>query len=227
MVLDGSVPAHSLAQAVVMRVLVPLMTMVTIGAAALLVLFTPLYLHPALDASDAPAWLGMSSEETHSYSDKTISDLIFGPGTFDFAAPDGSTFYDPAERGHMRDVRIVLFAFLGLAALSAVVLAVAAARRRGDRSFVAGVGRGGAWLAVGTLVVGVFAALAFDTAFETFHELLFPGGNFSFDPTKERLVQLYPIAFWELTSAVLGGLLIVAGALTWFVARRRLAGTAQ
>jgi uncharacterized membrane protein len=74
------------------------------------------------------------------------------------------------------------------------------------------------------LVVGVLSAVAFDAAFELFHRLLFPGGNFSFDPASQRLVQLYPFAFWQLTAAALGALLVVGGALAWLVARRRARG---
>jgi integral membrane protein (TIGR01906 family) len=221
--LQRSVPASGLAEALTLRLLVPVATMLTIGAVALLLLLTPIYLHPALDAAGAPAWLGMSPQVTHDYSDRTVGDLLFGPGTFEFAAPDGSQFYDVSERGHMRDVRVVLYGFLGISAVAAGLLAAVTYRRRADSAVLRAISRGGTWLAIGSVIVGIFAALAFDTAFELFHQIFFPGGNFSFDPTTERLVQLYPIAFWQLTTAVLGLLLIVGGALTWFVARR-LAG---
>jgi integral membrane protein (TIGR01906 family) len=218
--LQRSVPASSLAEALTLRLLVPVATMLTIGGVGLLLLFTPIYLHLALDAADAPVWLGMSAQVTHDYSDRTVGDLLFGPGTFEFAAPDGSPFYGASERGHMRDVRVVLYGFMGVAAVAAGLLAAVTYRRRADGAVLRAISRGGAWLAVGTVIVGVFAALAFDTTFELFHQIFFPGGNFSFDPATERLVQLYPIAFWQLTSAVLGLLLVVGGALTWFVARR-------
>lgn len=220
MALRRSVPVSGLAEALTLRLLVPVATMLTIGALALLLLLTPIYLHPALDAAGAPAWLGMSEQVTHEYSDRTVAELIFGPGTFEFAAPNGSPFYDASERGHMRDVRVVLYGFLAISAVAAGFLAAVTFRRRADGSVLRAISRGGAWLAVGTVIVGVFAALAFDTAFELFHQIFFPGGNFSFDPTTERLVQLYPIAFWQLTTAVLGVLLVVGGALTWFAGRR-------
>jgi integral membrane protein (TIGR01906 family) len=226
-VLDRPVPARGLASAVMLRLIVPIATMLTIGAVALLMLLTPFYLHPALDAAASPAWLGMSAQQAHDYSDETVSDLVLGPGTFELTAPNGTPFYDADERGHMRDVRVVLYGFLALAAVSAVVFAYAVARSRTDRLFARAISSGGLSLVVGTIVLGVFAAVAFDTAFELFHELLFPGGNFTFDPTKQRLVQLYPIAFWQLTSAALGVLLIAGGALAWFVGRRRAAGAAR
>jgi integral membrane protein (TIGR01906 family) len=219
--LDRAVPARGLGEAVVMRVFVPVATMLTIGGLALLVLLTPLYIHPVLDLSGAPATLGLSAELTHEYSDKTIADLVFGPGTFDFAGPAGTAFYSPDERSHMRDVRTVLNGFLALSALGAVLLTIVLVRRRAEATVMRAIGRGGVILVVGTLVLGVFAAVAFDAAFELFHRLLFPGGNFSFDPTTQRLVQLYPFAFWQLSAAALGILLIAGGSAAWFVGRRR------
>ena len=214
------VPAAGLAEAITVRVLVPVATMLVVGAVALLILFTPFWLHPALDAADFAAWLGMTPQAAHDYSDRTVGDLVFASGDFAFTAPDGTPFFDEAERAHMRDVRVVLYGFLALSALAAVGLAVITYRRRADAAVWRGISRGGAWLIVGTLVVGVFAAVAFDQAFELFHEIFFPGGNFSFDPATQRLVQLYPFAFWQYTSAALGVLLIAGGGLTWFFARR-------
>ena len=85
----------------------------------------------------------------------------------------------------MRDVRVGPVRVPGLSAVAAGFLAAVTYRRRADQSVLRAISRGGAWLAVGTVVIGVFAALAFDTMFELFHEIFFPGGNFSFDPTTD------------------------------------------
>jgi len=220
MTLGRSVPARGLADLLALRIVVPLATMLSIGAVSLLLLFTPVYLHAALDSSDSAGWLGMTPATVHDYSDRTVADLVWGPATFDFAAPDGTSFYSADERGHMRDVRTVLYGFLAVAAIGALAMIATGALRRGDRAFYRAVQRAGAILVVATVVVGVFAAVAFDAVFELFHRLLFPGGNFTFDPGTQRLVQLYPYAFWELTGAALGILLLVGGAGAWFVGRR-------
>ena len=220
MAVARTTPAGGLAEALTLRLLVPVATMLTIGAVALLLLFTPFWLHPALDAADSAAWLGMTQQQVHEFSDRTVQDLVFASGDFDFVAGDGTPFFDASERAHMRDVRVVLYGFLGLSTVAATLLGVVTYRRRADAAILKGISRGGAWLVIGTLVVGVFAAVAFDQAFELFHEIFFPGGNFSFDPTTERLVQLYPFAFWQYTSAALGLLLVACGAVTWFVGRR-------
>ena len=72
-------------------------------------------------------------------------------------------------------------------------------------------------------MIGVAFALAFDQAFSLFHDLFFAAGTWSFDPATDRLVQLFPDAFWTETSVVIAvaGLLLTVG--TWAAAGRRAA----
>ena len=70
-------------------------------------------------------------------------------------------------------------------------------------------------------VLTVLFLVAFDAAFTLFHEIFFPGGNWAFDFATERLVQLYPIPFWQEATTVIGGIVIAAGGLIWWIARRR------
>ena len=211
-VVQPTATGRSVSDALVLRVAVPIATMLVLGAVALLVLMTPFYMHAALDAAGSAAVLGSSTSETYRISDQTIADLFSPSGAF--------AFFDTAEQAHMRDARVVLWGFLGLAAIGGLGLALALTRRRDRREVIRSVGTGGAALVVGSVAVGAFAAVAFDTAFELFHRIFFPGGNWSFDPTTERLVQLYPEPFWQLTAAVLGILLVSGGAIVWLAARR-------
>ncbi len=196
-------------------------TVLAVVAVAVLLLFTPIYTHLALDFAGAPATIGLPAELARRYSDMTVAELLFGPATFAFRAPDGSPFYGPDETAHLRDVRAVLFAFLAVAGLAAVVLAAGLWRWRDQPAVIGAVARAGATLALATFALGAFAALAFSLAFELFHRLLFPGGNWSFDPASARLVQLYPLPFWQLTAGVLALLLIGGGTAVWWLARRR------
>jgi uncharacterized membrane protein len=84
------------------------------------------------------------------------------------------------------------------------------------------VARGGLWLAMVLVALGIFAALAFDTAFTLFHEIFFPGGNWAF-PATSTLIRLYPTDFWELSSAALGVLGVGGGLGVWALGRRRIA----
>ena len=120
----------------------------------------------------------------------------------------------------MRDVRVVLFAFLGLAVLSAIFIGWALARRGGATRTWRAIARGGAGLAVLLVALGVFAAVAFGAAFELFHRLLFPGGNWSF-PATSWLIKMYPYGFWQLSAAAFGILGIAGGAVVWALARGR------
>jgi hypothetical protein len=209
-----------------------LATAVAIVGAALLLLMTPLYNHAALDASDSAAILGTTSTETYRLSDATVAELFFGPGTFaeqwrqscpDAAqascAADGQAFYDPAEVRHMQDVRTVLWAFLGLVGAAVVILVVGLLRARWEGWWRRAVAVGAGVLAVGTVIVGTLFAVAFDPMFTLFHEVVFPGGDWAFDASTERLVQLYPIPFWELTTGVLAIGIVVAGSAIWWLAR--------
>ncbi len=202
---------------------VPVATALPLLAIAVLLCLPPFVLHPLLDAADSAAWLNATPAEAHQYSDETVDQLVFGPGTFEITGPGGAPLYDAAEASHMRDARALLYAFLGLALVCLLALAVAA-RRAGDRRrFWRGVGRGGAGLTVGVVVLGAVAIVAFEPAFELFHRIFFPGGNWSFDATTEHLVQLYPLDFWQDVSGVVGVIAAVLGAATWIIARRRAA----
>lgn len=201
---------------------------------ALLLLMTPIYLHAALDISGSAAILGTSPSETYRLSDATVAELFAGPGTFaeqwqascpggpssSCIAVGGQPFYDPAEVRHMQDVRTVLWGFLAVVAAAVVILAAGLVRARRSGWWRRAVSRGAGAMAIGTLAVGLLFGLAFDPMFTLFHEIFFPGGDWAFDPSTERLVQLYPTPFWELTTAILVGLVCVAGAVVWWLARR-------
>lgn len=213
---------HGSRSRLLLALLLPPATALGVLGLSLLLLFTPFYLHAALDMAGSPAEVRLTTDQAHQLSDRTVAELFVGPGTFDFRVPDGRRFYDAAEAAHLRDVRLVLFAFLALAGLSSAAVAGALLRRRHDPHVWSSVARGGAGLAVVLIGLGIFAAVAFDAAFELFHRLLFPGGNWAFDPGTQRLVQLYPLAFWQLTAAALGVLAVGLGLAVWALARRRV-----
>ena len=184
---------------------------VVILAAALLLLMTPLWMHLALTASGGTA-AAATPDAALQLSDRTVAELFVGPGTFsDYAA---------GEAGHMRDVRLVLLGFLALAVAGTAFLAWRIRRAPSDPGTWRSMARGSAALAVVLVVVGVLAALFFDLAFEAFHRIFFPGGNWAFPPDS-LLIKLYPYAFWQLSAGALGLLGIGGGLVVWSLARRR------
>ncbi len=185
--------------------------MVGILAVALLLLMTPIWMHFALAASGGTA-AGATPDLALRLSDRTVSELLLGPGSFSDYASD--------EAAHMRDARLVLYGFLVLALASAALLAWRFGRGTKDTATWSSIARGGAVLAIALLIVGALAAVAFDAAFELFHRIFFPGGNWAF-AADSLLIRLYPYAFWQLSAAALGALGISGGLIIWFLARRR------
>jgi len=197
-------------------------TAITILGAVVLSLLTPIYLHPALDLAGSATILGLDRDTVWRLSDRTVSEILVGPGSFAFSATDGGgRFYDELEAGHLRDVRLVLYGFLALWGVGVATMVAALGWARDRVTLWRAVERGALVLAGLLTVLGAFSLIAFDAAFELFHRVFFPGGNYAFDPSSQRLVQLYPIAFWQLTSAVLGAAAIAVALAVAFGARRR------
>jgi integral membrane protein (TIGR01906 family) len=200
--------------------LASLATMLAIIGLVLPVMLTPWSTRLLIDVDGTPrTLLGTSADAAHELSDRTVRDLVLG-GDFAFAGPDGRPMYTAAEIGHLRDVRTVLYGFLAVAGICALTLVLALVRASDRKSMWQAVARGGAILSVGVIALGLVGVTAFGPAFDLFHRILFPGGNWAFDPTTSRLVQLYPLGFWMAATAVLGVLSFTVGVATWALARR-------
>ncbi|MFN8629114.1 MAG: TIGR01906 family membrane protein [Chloroflexota bacterium] len=169
--------------------------------------------------AQATAWTGFTDAELRYVTDAIVRDLVIGPPNFDVALPGQTTpVLSEAERGHMRDVRGVFAGFYVVALVGAAVLvaAFAAARGRAARSTLwRRLSRAGIVIAVGTVVIGGVGVLVFDQAFILFHEIFFPGGNWSFNPSTDKLVQIFPDQFWSLTTIGVGVVIIALALGLW------------
>jgi integral membrane protein (TIGR01906 family) len=203
-------------------ILIGLATAIVIVTAAVLPFLTPQWIAFEQGRANATGWTGYPTEELRTATDAILSDLVFGPPDFDVVM-NGEAVLAERERGHMRDVRTVFSGLWILAAVSVVVLMVAAGRRRDPRASWHAVRRGALTLAGAVALVGVVALVAFDALFELFHRVFFPGGSYTFDPASERLVQLFPFAFWQETAMVVGVTIIALALVVAAVAGRRLA----
>jgi len=200
--------------------LIGLATAIVIVTAAVLPFLTPQWVAFEQGRANATGWTGYSTEELGAATGAILSDLVFGPSDFDVQV-GGEPVLDERERGHMRDVRTVFTGLWILAAASVAVLAAAAWRQR-DRAAAWRAVRGGALgLTAAIAVVGVLAAVAFDALFELFHRIFFPAGSYTFDPSTERLVQLFPYQFWEETALVVGVVIVVVALTVALIAGRR------
>jgi hypothetical protein len=216
---SAPIPAVATSRSLAAAVLVPLATIVSILAVALLPLLTPIVMHPLLAAAQADAWLGVTPGIADGLSDATVHDLVLG-GAYAVTGPDGRPLYGPDEVAHMVDARTLLWLLLGAAAVSVMGLVARLAAGIDRAGTWRGISRGGACAALGAVVIGVVGFFAFEPLFELFHRVFFPGGNWAFDPDTSRLVRLYPYAFWELAATALGAGVVALGTLTWLVARR-------
>lgn len=224
---DLAPPAAISARRVLRDGAVVAMTAFVIAALALLPLLTPWVMHPILDTAGSSAWLRLDAATTHALSDRTVEELVFGPGTWQALAPDGTPFFDASEVQHLQDVRQLLWLTFLLGALALVVLLVLLGRSGDADQVVAAIGLGGAVVAGAVVVIGALGVVAFDPLFELFHQVFFPQGDWAFDPGTQRLVQLYPFAFWQIMAAAMGALMVVLGIATWLLARMALRGRAR
>lgn len=202
-----------------------LATAVVIVTVAVLPFLTPQWVAFEQGRANATAWAGYTTGELKTATDSILSDLVFGPPDFDVEVR-GEAVLDERERGHMRDVQSVFVGLWVLAVASIVVLIAAIWRRDRNASWRA-VRRGALVLSAAIIVIGAVALVAFDALFELFHRIFFPAGSYTFDPTTERLVQLFPFQFWEETAVAVGAVIVVVALATTVVAGRRTASPNQ
>lgn len=204
----------------VISIAIGLATAVLIFGFALGFVFNPAFVGFEQERAQADAWTGWPMAEVHRVTDIVVGEVLVGPGTFD-VMHNGAPVFDPAEAQHMVDVRRVMLWLESGVLVSAVVIGVAAVRMRDRRRFWSAISTSAKTLIIGMIVVGGVFAIAFDQAFEIFHELLFPAGSYTFDPSIEHLVQLFPEQLFSESTIVMGIVGIIVAAIVWRVAGRR------
>lgn len=135
------------------------------------------------------------------------------------------------EVEHMRDVKRLMRVLFRANEISlAYVLAFVAGAYLWARQPLAGL----AWRALGgvaagaivVLVVGAFAVIGFRATWHRFHEVVFTNDLWQLDPRTDRLIQMFPEAFWEESTYILAAmtlvevLIIVAAAISCIVLSR-------
>ena len=207
-------------------VVVGVATALVIIAVSIIPFLSPAWVGFEQDRAQAAAWTGYAADDLRTATDAILADLVIGPPDFDVVVA-GAPVLEERERAHMRDVRNVFMALYVAAAVSVVVLVVAGWRASDRGRLWRAVGRGAKVLAVGVIALGIVAFVAFDTLFETFHEIFFPAGSYTFDPRTDRLVQLFPFEFWQETAIVVGVVIVAIAAVVAIAASRRAGRTAS
>jgi len=196
-------------------------------ALAILPFLTPAWMSFGQTRAQATAWTGFTEAELRYVTDSIVRDLVLGPPDFAASLPGSTTpVLSDAERAHMRDVRGVFAGFYLVAIGGAAVLAMAFVLARGAAARARlwrRLSRTGTAIVVVTVVGGGVGVLVFDQAFTLFHEIFFPGGNWAFDPRKDKLVQIFPDQFWSDTTIAVGVLIIVLAIGLRWLGRQRAA----
>jgi integral membrane protein (TIGR01906 family) len=196
---------------------------------AVVPLLSSWFIHPALDAAGSAERLGVSAAQAHALSDRSVEELLLGPGSFDISGPDGQPFYDAAERSHLADARTLLIIVILAGSLGILLIAALLLRGPAPRAAIwRTVARAGRATAAAVVILGVVSLVAFDVLFRLFHRIFFPGGNWSFDPDSQRLVQLYPFAFWQIAAGALAVMVLLLAIGAWWLGgwaeRRSMSG---
>jgi integral membrane protein (TIGR01906 family) len=198
-------------------------TALVIVAISIVPFLSPQWVRFEQGRAEAAAWTGFTEPDLRLATDAILSDLVLGPPAFDVEV-NGQPVLTEREQSHMRDVRAVFagFAALAIVAAAGLVVSYVGARRRGHpERWWSAVRAGALGLIVGVVVGGIVAVFAFDAAFEVFHRLFFADGSYLFDPSTDRLVQLFPFAFWSETTIAVGAVIILLAVIVSWITRRR------
>lgn len=149
---------------------------------------------------------GMSSGELAKAADQISRYLLFQRDRVDDIAVNvrgqSVLLFNDREDKHMSDVQALLGRFYTLQVASGVyiLLYLASAplwRRSNYWRALGGQLRWGGGLTVGLLAAfGAASFLDFDQLFLAFHEISFSNNFWILDPTKDRLIMMFPEGFW-------------------------------
>jgi len=198
---------------------------VTVLLTGPLLLFVPPFVSFEQSRHDVPALLGTDLATADRATTSMLRDLLL-VGDFEVSIDGVQPVLDAAERSHMRDVGGVVRGLVLAVALALAIVIVIGRRLRGEPGR-----RGRAMLAaaagIGTAAVllGIFFALAFDTAFAAFHAIFFAAGTWQFGPDS-NLLRFFPEPFWYEIALIAGVTIVLSAALVGWLGIRDLRRTA-
>ena len=209
------------------RASTPVVLAFGVAVAALILLTGPLLLFfpPVVSFEqarhDVPSLLGTDQATVDRATTSMLGDLLFNG---DFAASiDGQQpVLDESERSHMRDVGGVVRGLILATALALAIVIVLGLRLR-DEPFRRGRAMVAAAVGIGTaaILLGVFFAVAFDTAFAAFHAIFFAAGSWQFGPDS-NLLRFFPEPLWFELALVAGATIVIGAVIAALLARRDL-----
>lgn len=177
-----------------------------------LLLFVPPFVSFEQSRHDVPALLATDLATVDRATTAMLGDLLLG-GDFAVSLDGRQPALDEAERSHMRDVGGVVRALAVADALALGIVIVVGRSLRGQpdrrgRAMVAAA----AGIGTAAILLGLFFALAFDTAFAAFHAIFFAAGTWQFGPDS-NLLRFFPEPFWYEIALIAGVTVLVGAAL--------------
>ena len=197
---------------------------VVILLAGPLLLFNPVFTSALQLRHEVAASFDTSQAQIERVTASYLAD-IYLDGDFDAALEGDEPLLDAEERSHMKDVSRLVRLLAGIAIAAAILALVTGAllRREPRRQGAIMLISAGSIGAVALLLAGVFA-VAFEPAFQLFHELLFPPGTYLFEPGSD-LITLFPESFWFDAVLAAGAAILLVALVVSFVGFRRWRGT--
>ncbi|MEX0684148.1 MAG: TIGR01906 family membrane protein [Dehalococcoidia bacterium] len=155
-----------------------------------------------------------ANDEIHRY---LVGDYN-GPLAIGVQYKDGTSgsLFNVRETAHMADVRNLVRAMfvVQLGALAAVLaLAVIMVVLWPPRALAAAALYGSVLTGAVLAMAGFLALTGFDAAWSQFHGIAFTNDLWELDPRKDHLIQMYPEAFWQQATTVIGGMIALEACL--------------
>ncbi len=183
----------------------------------------PIYLRPFyythIEAMDLPMVSGYTADQIRTAYDEVL-DYLTLPGR-EFGT--GDLPFSESGKAHFEDCKVLFDLNVGILLGSSVCLAALLIwKRLGKTGPYALAGHssgfwGGLLALVIPVVVGIYAAVDFDSAFVLFHTLFFPGkSNWLFDWYADPIIRVLPQEFFRNCAIFIGvGILTLSMVLIW------------
>lgn len=161
-----------------------------------------------------PAWLAFQYAQPGFPKAELFSDqdrLYFGSESIEYVRGNRTLeqfralgVYQEREIKHMVDVRVLVDQVKIVLPITALLMIVALVLLTRSTPIIAARALlNGALLTIALFVlIGLFAAIGFNTFFTLFHRIFFEGDTWLFNYT-DSLIQFYPLPFWFATSIAL------------------------
>jgi integral membrane protein (TIGR01906 family) len=176
----------------------------------------------AIDEYDAVAKTGIERDELIRASSEIRAYFNNDADTLSIMVREGGrevSLFNPRETAHMEDVKDRFRAvnraqeFTVIYILGYIAVVGLWAREVSLRGLATQIAIGSLICVFAIGAIGAFGAAGFDSAWEDFHELMFSNDFWLLNPNTDRLIQIFPPAFWESIVFFIGTMILAEAVL--------------